>query len=261
MKLVQKNAKNRFFLILLVCMLSFGGCATGEAVDLSKDDRNRVADYSSDILSQHNEYSNSRLVTIEEARWEYQKMIDLEARKKNFVAMQQAANGETPSDSPDSSGNGTEDSGSENSIPVPEISLAEALDIPEFNVEYKGFETAVSYPSETVSDNFVMGMTAANGDVLLVVHFDVTNGTGYEQECDVLSTRPQFRLRVNGERKTLQQTILANDLSKFTGILAPGETVDTVLICEMSQSDAASIDSLSLIVRSAEGRPEYTLEG
>ena len=248
-------------LILLITALLFSGCATGEAVDLSEDDRNRVADYSSDILSQHNEYSNSRVVPIEEARWEYQKMIDLEAKKKNFVAMQQAASGEVPAEGTGgSSGNG-ENTESADAIPVPTMTLAEALDIPEFDVEYRGYETLVSYPDTSASDNLVMGMTAAQGDVLLVVHFDITNNSGYEQECDVLSQRPQFRLRVNGDRKTLQQTILTNDLSKLTTTIAPGETLDAVLICEMSQDDAAVIDSLSLIVRSAEGRPEYVLEG
>ncbi len=242
------------YLTALLC-----GCATGEAVELSEDDRNRVADYSSDILSQYNEYSNSRLVDLSEARWEYQKKIDLEAKKKNFVAMQQAA-GALPEGSNESSSTGGDSSASSDEIPAPTMSLAEALDIPEFDVRYTGYETAVSYPSSSVSEDFVMGMTAAQGDVLLIVHFDVTNNAGVEQECDVLSTKPQFRLRVNGDRKTLQQTILTNDLSKFTAMMQPGQTADTVLICEMAQDAASSIDSLSLIVRSAEGRPEYVLE-
>ncbi len=248
-------------LILFIVAFASSGCATGEAVELSEDDRNRVADYSSDILSQHNEYSNSRVVPIEEARWEYQKMIDLEAKKKNFVAMQQAASGELPPEGMDGSSESGGTSESADAIPVPTMTLAEAIDIPEFDVEYRGYETLVSYPDSSVSDNLVMGMTAAQGDVLLVVHFDVTNNSGYEQECDVLSQKPQFRLRVNGDRKTLQQTILTNDLSKLTTIMAPGETVDAVLICEMSQDDASVINELSLIVRSAEGRPEYVLEG
>ena len=79
-------------------------------------------------------------------------------------------------------------------------------------------------------------------------------------ECDVLSVKPQFRLRVNGERKTLQQTILENDLSKYSSVIPAGDSADTVLICEMSEADADNIDTLSLIVRSASGRPEYVLE-
>jgi len=250
--------KNVLVLITLLTALLLNACAFAEAVELSDEDSQRVADYSSDILSQHNQYSNSKLVPVEVARQEYQKQVDLEAKKKNFVAMQQALNGEAAQS--DGSGNGQGETESGNSIPVPEISLAEAIDIPEFDVQYTGYETVVSYPENTVSDDFVMGMTAAQGDILLVVHFSVTNTADYEQECDVLSAKPQFRVRVNGERKTLQQTILANDLSKLSTTLQPGETADTVLISEMAQGDAASIESLSLIVRSAQGRPEYVLE-
>ena len=252
--------KLKIIVITVFTALMFSACAMGEAVELSDEDAKRVADYSSDILAQHNEYSNSRIVPVEEARWEYQKQINLEAKKKNFIAIEQGLNQETPAEG-DGSGQTGEGEGEEEAIPVPEISLAEAIDIPEFDVSYAGFEVGVSYPSSgSISDDVVMGMTAASGDSLLVLHFNVTNMADYEQECDVLSAKPQFRVRVNGERKTLQQTILNNDLSKLQSVLQPGQTVDTVLICELSEAEANAADTLSLIVRSAEGRPEYILE-
>ncbi len=253
--------KNSIILTILLISMLVTACGTGQSVELGEEDQKRVADYSTDMISKHNQYSNSRLVDVETVKNEYQKQIDLEAKKKNFIAMERQASSEDGSQDQGGSENGEgEGQGEEEGIPVPEMSIAEAIDIPEFDLQYTGFETLVSYPDNTVSDDVVMGMTAAQGDTLLVVHFLVTNHEAQDMECDVLSAKPQFRLRVNGERKTLQQTILANDLSKYSSVIPAGDSADTVLICELAESEAQNIDTLSLIIRSAEGRPEYVLE-
>ena len=75
-----------------------------------------------------------------------------------------------------------------------------------------------------------------------------------------MSRRPTFRVKINGENHTVQQTILPDDLSKFEETIPAYSSSDAVLISEVSESTAAAIDSLSLIVRSAESRPEYKLE-
>ena len=249
-----------FAMIMLISLFS-AGCVFGDHVELDDENSQKVADYSTDIISKHNKYSNSRLVDVETVKKEYQKQIDLEAKKKNFIAMQRGAGQTEETQDPSNGGeNGQTGEEGQEGIPEPEISIAEAIDIPEFDVQYTGFDTVVSYPDSSMSDNLIMGMTAAQGDTLLIVHFLVTNNSGQDMECDVLSVKPQFRLRVNGERKTLQQTILQNDLSKYSSVIPAGDSADTVLICEMAESDAQNIESLSLIVRSAPGRPEYVLE-
>ncbi len=245
---------------MLISLFS-AGCVFGDHVELDDENSQKVADYSTDIISKHNKYSNSRLVDVETVKKEYQKQIDLEAKKKNFIAMQRGAADGAAAEDGSQTGEGQQgEDGESGGIPVPEIPLAEAIDIPEFDVKYTGVDVAVSYPDNTISDNIVMGMTAASGDRLVIVHFLVTNTSDHDMECDVLSVKPQFRLRVNGERKTLQQTILENDLSKYSSVIPAGDSVDTVLICEMAEADAENIDTLSLIVRSAAGRPEYVLE-
>ena len=248
-----------FAMIMLISLFS-AGCALGAHAELDEENSKVVADYSTDVISKHNKYSNSRLVDIETARREYQKRIDLEAKKKNFIAMQRNAGQIEEGTDPSGSGENGQSGENPETPPVPEISIAEALDIPEFDVKYTGFDVAVSYPDSSMSDNIIMGMTAAQGDRLVIVHFLVTNTSGQDMECDVLSVKPQFRLRVNGDRKTLQQTILENDLSKYSSVIPAGDSVDTVLICEMAEADAQNIESLGLIVRSAPGRPEYVLE-
>ena len=254
--------KRAGILALALLMLALPAGCGAEAVELSDEDTKRVADYSSDILSQHNQYSNSRLADVEEVKWEYQKQLDLEVKKKNFIAQQRAAgmldDGQEGGDGSDGGGS-AEGQAAEEELPV--MPLEEALDLGGASIRYTGHEVVNSYPSAQENADVIMGMTAAQGDRLVVLHFELSNPSDADILCDVLSGRPQFRIKINGQRHTLQQTILPNDLSKFTEVIPAGGTADTVLISEVEAAKAENITDLSLIVRSAEGRPEYKLEG
>ncbi len=254
----------RLWVLALICCICSAGCGA-EAVDLSEEDTKRVADFSSDIISQHNQYSNSRLADVEEVKWEYQKQVDLEIKKKNFIAQQRAAGlmpdagGETKD--PSGSGDSGSASGEGEAEEVPLIPMVEAVGLPAgVSMRYQGYEVTNSYPTGATEGSVYMGMTAAQGDSLVVLHFDLVNETDSDVMCDILSNRPQFRIRVNGDRNTIQQTILPNDLSKFADVIPAGSSVETVLISEMATPKTEDIESVSLIVRSAEGRPEYPLE-
>ncbi len=245
-------------LLIAAACLMLSGCGA-EAVELSDEDTKRVANFSSDVISQHNQYSNSRLADVEEVKWEYQKQVDLEVKKKNFIAQQRAAGmlDETQEGESGTEGEGSAGLPEEEEVPV--IPLEQALGVEEAKITYANYEVLDSYPSAQENADVFMGMTAAPGDKLLVLHFTLSNPGTSDIFCDVLKGRPQFRVRINGERKTIQQTILPNDLSKFSDVIEGGGQVDTVLISEVLSSDASNISSLSLIVRSAEGRPEYPL--
>ena len=187
----------------------------------------------------------------------YQEQLDLEIKKQNFKALQQAASGESDSGSGSEGENGEESSG----YTEPDMSLAEAIGVPEFDIYYTGYEISNSYPTQaSVSEDVYMGMTAAPGDTLLIMHFNISNIEGLDRECYILGLKPTFRVKINGESNTVQQTILSDDLSKFDGTIPAYSSQDAVLICESSEGALSDIESLSLVVRSAEGRPEYKLE-
>ena len=245
-------------IVLAVAIAMLGGCGA-ESVDLSEEDAKKVANYSSDVVSQHSDRSESRLVDLATVRRKYQEQLDLEIRKQNFKGLDQAAEAAAESGS-DESGEDGESSG--DTYVEPDMSLAEAIGIPEFDVYYTGYEVSQSYPtaSSISADDVYMGMTAAPGDTLLILHFNISNTEGLDRECYILGLRPTFRVKINGENHTIQQTILSEDLSKYDGTIPAYSSNDAVLICEASESALSSIDALSLIVRSAEGRPEYRLE-
>ncbi|MCR5487694.1 MAG: hypothetical protein K6F35_09235 [Lachnospiraceae bacterium] len=243
----------------MIAITAYLACGCGEAVELSEEDSKRVANYSSDILSQHNQYSNSRLADVEEVKWEYQKQVDLEVKKKNFIAQQRAAGLMGDEELPE--GDLGDGSTSETAEEAPAMPLEEAIGLEGTGIKYTGYEVVDSYPSKQVEGDVFMGMTAAAGDHLVVLHFELSNPAETDTFCDILSGRPQFRVKINGERHPIQQTILPNDLSKYSDVIPAGGKTDVVLISEVEASKADAINDLSLIVRSAEGRPEYKLDG
>ncbi len=255
----MKKLRFVLYMCFVSALLTFTGCGVA-GVNISDEDVKRVADYSSDIVSQHNDKSDSRLVDLYTVKKKYRDQLDLEIKRQNFRALEQAAM-QTEEGSPSGSGSG--DGSGEEAPAEPEISLSEAIGVPEFEIYYTDYEVSRSYPttgSSVSEDDVYMGMTAAAGDTLLIMHFNISNTEGADRDCSILSKRPNFRVKINGENHTVQQTILPDDLSKFEGTIPAYSASDAVLISEVSEADASSIDSLSLIVRSAESRPEYKLE-
>ena len=240
---------------MLLSVFALAGCGA-ESVNLSDEDVQKGVDYSSDVVSQHNDKSDSRLVDISIVKRKYQEQLDLEIKRQNFRALKQAA------ESADGSGSGSGSGGEGDTYVEPEMTLAEAIGVPEFDIYYTDHEVSKSYPSSgSVSvDDVYMGMTAAQGDTLLIMHFKISNTEGLDRVCDIIDLKPSFRVNINGKNHTVQQTILSDDLSKFEGTVPAYGSADAVLISEISEDVGSAIDSLSLVVRSADGRPEYKLE-
>ena len=135
-----KNKSKRIIsiiaLVLILAMVlgtlasALAGCGAA-SVDISDEDVKRVANYSSDIVSQHNDKSDSRLVDLATVKRKYQQQLDLEIKRQNFRAMEQAAaNGGTESGdgsgSDSGSGNGEE---TEENV-QPDMTLSEAIGVP-----------------------------------------------------------------------------------------------------------------------------------
>lgn len=251
----MSRMRNLISILIAALMLALSGCGAA-SVNISDEDVKKVANYSSDVVSQHNDNSDSRLVDLAVVRRKYQQQLDLEIKRQNFRAMEQAASEES---SREGSGDGDASGGE---YTEPDITLAEAIGATEFEIEYTGHEVTRSYPSSgSVSDDDVyMGMTAAAGDTLLVMHFNISNTQGQDRPCDIIDLRPTFRVKINGENHTVQQTILPDDLSKYDDMIPAYGSSDAVLISEVTEAAVSDIDSLSLVVRSNENRPEYKLE-
>ena len=80
--------------------------------------------------------------------------------------------------------------------------------------------------------------------------FDITNRTGEEKECDILSKERTYRCRVNDtERFGAQLTMLLDDLASFKEVFAANETKQAVLIFQIPAEYEGTITTLDLTVR------------
>lgn len=152
-----------------------------------------------------------------------------------------------------------ETGGNAGSVAAGGAGIPAAIGIPEFEMTYKGYETADIYPKSDGSD-LTFSMQAAPGKELVVLHFDVKNPGSSDAECNVLDQNVKFRILVNeSNRINEQMTILLNDLKSYKDTIGAGQAADTVLVFEADASVAESIRSLSLIVVNSGAESSFSL--
>lgn len=143
---------------------------------------------------------------------------------------------------------------------LPQKSLSELLGLPDFDIQYMGYEVMDSY-EETITEEFGVSVDAVAGDKLLVLYFDMTNLSENEQEADILNQYTRFRVFVNdGNQVNTQATLLSNDLSNLKETFAGGETKSTVLIVEMKEEELAEITSVRLTAKLTDDSTTLDLE-
>jgi hypothetical protein len=125
------------------------------------------------------------------------------------------------------------------------ISLADA-------VGYGG-QADISYTGFFVTNNFQEGkaysLDAHTGYQFVVAQFTMTNTSGAALDVNVMATNPTFRMSYDGDTWVKEDvTLLLTDLSTYTGSLENGESVDLVLLFEVSDDVAGSISQLSFSV-------------
>gem|GEM_PF-698363 len=252
--------------ISLTAALILSSC--GATLDLTDEEVARVVNYSANILEKHNtqqrgtlsDVSDTALATLleEEDMQAAEEARRAERRRKRQE--EEAAAAETEA------GGGAEEAGV-NSSPLIDAnaveftSIADILGISGFSIDYTGYEIKSTYP-ESVSENDLMfGINASEGDELLVLKFDVKNLGQEKAHCSVLDKDPSFRLKINRDRHSLLKTLLMDDLATFDEDLEAGEVKQAVLIAEISDAKAASIESIVLTLRKDGQERQMVLQG
>ena len=238
-------------LILVLRMMMCACGSSGSTTGLSTEDEQKVVNYSSGVIAKHSSTRSERIADESEVKAAYQKELDLEAKKANFQAQQAAAEAASQNaDKSSASGDSTE----------PAMTMAEALGLSsDFSVSFKGYDICDDYPADDSGDNSFK-MTAAADDKLVVMHFEITNVSGADAECDILDGSPIFRTVINDKKYSVLTTLLLNDLATYKDTVSVSAPVDLVLISEINADAASDVSSLSLIIKSADGMPRYTLQ-
>lgn len=235
----MKNS--RMIVIAFMLCLIMSGC--GLPYNLSKTQEEQIVEYAADLVLARVDKYDSRLV-------------DLELYKDNAILKEENNKMDEVEDTPtidkekepaidrEDNASGSEDSGS----------LAELL-LPEgFSLDYRGYELVKSYP-ESESDSPFFAYDAAEGNLLLVLHFDMQNNSAESMEIDISSKAPVINAVINEtERCSITPTILLDDFSTFKGTVGQGESVPVVLVAEIKEDMTINTIAVSA---SADGEHIY----
>ena len=226
----------------LLCVMALGMTACGNEIpDLTEAESQRVGEYAAVTLLKYDANNRSRLVDPEIVIAKLEKDAAREAGRQ-----ENAQTEEKPAES----------AASEAQAPTAQediFGLAEGV-----TLTYRDYQIADSYPEDGSTEDY-FALDASTGKKLLILNFELTNGTDQEENVDFLSTASRYIITVNdGTRGNALTTMLPNDMSTYVETMAPGETQGLVLLLEVNEDMANGIQNISLRLKNTSN--EYTIQ-
>ncbi len=117
--------------------------------------------------------------------------------------------------------------------------------IPDIFLSYQGYAVTNTYPES--SKSYVVN--ADKGKKLLVLRFDLYNGTDSAKSVNMIPQNLLFQIMLNGKNIGYSSvTFLPNDLSSYSGTIDSRAHESVVVLTQISESEAKHIDTLGVIV-------------
>lgn len=233
--------------VLLMASLLFAGCSN-EIPELSETQQEQMVEYVAGIVHRYDQNHPVKLKSLEETQQAVQAQIEAQQALDELMAQQKK---EESTLNPDPEVNVVD------SPQTIEATMESMLKADGISITYAGYDIKDFYPDTADGMFFLMDATA--GNKLLVVKFTVQNNSGADAMLDVVSTGARFRIRVNGETKNALTTMLLNDLANYQGTIPAGESEELVVVCEIPEAQANSIESLALNIRGEDGTATISL--
>lgn len=235
----------RGFLILCTAML-LTGCGA-KIPDMTEEQSKEVAEYAAGLLMKYDTHHKSRLLSDAELEAELKRLEALAVRKAELAELDQALKEQKEAEKQEQNQNQTD-------VIMPEESAGQGKYVEEFyglegvTVRYQGYNVADAYPEG--GEDIYFRMQANSGKKLLVVNFVAKNETDSDITLDMISIAPRFKIGINGEAAHYAlSTLLMDDLANFRGTLAAGEETNLVIMAEITEEKAGSIDSVKVIMQ------------
>lgn len=262
------------FLILGLCgMLSmFCGCGLFSQLNLTEEESELIAEYAAGLLRKYD--TNSKLkefADVEEEPVSEEVPETVEEPMEEVTEAPAEEPVEEPSEAPvepdffditegitdtDSAGEPVY----ENETEVSTSSISELVNTPDCDISYLGYELCDKYP-DNADNEWLMSMAAADGKKLCVLDFEITGNSGGDVVCNILDSGKSYRLIVNGSEKINESvTVLMDSFSQFNEVIPAGESKKAVLIFELDNELADSINSLDLIIKDKNNSDTVSLQ-
>lgn len=226
----MKKFKRCLFAAVAVMMMFLTGCGT-ELHELTAEEENLIIHSAAYFVAKHNIQQKDGVNgyplpdTFEEDESESESEMETETETED-----------------EGSGNG---SGGETNDPKPSedmISFAELIGHKDnLTVTYEGSQIASNYKEGTA---YIV--EAEKGKVFYVMKFKLTNRTDKDVEVNNAAKSPIVKLVSEAVTVKSEVTFLTSDFSTYQGTIKAGESVETILLFEVSESVAEKITAPKL---------------
>jgi len=236
--------------LLLSLSLLLTGCTNpfDYMPNLTEEESALITEYAAGILIKHDKYAG-RLADDWEIIYADEKAAKLEAAAAEYKERQEALAAQEEEAKAQEQGNGEEPI--QEPVQTPFAGIASFCGVEGFEINYTDYTICDSYPEED-SDSAFFAMDATEGNQLLVLRFIAENLTAEDKELDMLGRNIRFRINVNGDdEKSALSTLLLDDLASYREVIPAQTGVQLVLIREIPNEVAASVDSISLTLKNA----------
>ena len=128
---------------------------------------------------------------------------------------------------------------------------------PDIFISYEGYSVSSTFPES--SKSYVIN--AEKGKKLLVLRFDLYNGSDSDKSVNILEKNILFQVLLNDKNVGYTAvTVLPNDLSSYVGTIESRAHESLVVLAEIKESEATSIESLGLVVSMGENKQTVYLK-
>ncbi len=226
--------KRKKMLAALVCVMALvvGGCGD-QPITLTEEEQAAIVYYSAHVVSKYNTRQPDGLTHVPPEDLEEATEDVIDADIPESASDTEVAGDDTPV---------AEDS--EADAPVEPATLTEALGLVGITAEYVGVERKEAY-----REGEYLSIEAQPGNVILVVTVALNNPTDEDVECNILNKKFTISAIIDKQKKVpAMLTASLKGLSTFDDVIPAGETVDTILLFEVSE-EISEANGLELSVK------------
>lgn len=237
---------------ILIGVVLLSGCGT-KFPELSEEQNQQVAEYAVGLLMKYDEKHESRLLNEVQLEKELSRLKTLAERKAQLAEADQARK-QAKEEEQRQKEEALENTPVANASETAGGSQPAAMYMEDFfglegiQIRYAGYSVEETYPSS--GDGLYFMVQANSGQKLLVLSFAVSNVMETEQQLDMISLKPQFKVAVNQDNAQYAlSTLLADDLANYRGAIQPGETITLVMIAQIPAEMSEQISNIEVVMK------------
>lgn len=228
----MRKHKRYLFACVVVASLFLSGCGT-QLHELTKEEEDLIVHSAAYYVAKHNIRQKDGVSAVVDP--------DLIALEEESESVENITESDTEM-AEEVIGESEGTAGASNVVDDTTISLAKAV----------GHENdlTITYSGGRIAANYVEGeaysIDAQSGKTFYIMQFTVANPTGSDVLLDNVTLNPAFKLISGEENVKAEVTFLATDFSTYLGTIPAGESVETVLLFEVSEAVAEQITAPTL---------------